>query len=57
MIYTVHNLIHLSDDAKQLGPLDSFSAFPFENHLYSLKKLLRKYEKPLSQVHRRIMEK
>jgi len=57
MIYTVHNLIYLSDDAKQFGPLDSFSAFLFENHLHSLKKLLRKYEKPLSQVHHRIMEK
>jgi len=49
MIYTVHNLIHLSDDAKQFGPLDSFSVFPFENHLHSLKKLLRKYEKLLSR--------
>jgi len=57
MIYTVHNLIHLSDDAKQFGPLDSFSVFPFENHLHSLKKILRKYEKPLSQIHCRIMER
>lgn len=57
MIYTIHNLIHLSDDAKQFGPLDSFSTFSFENHLHSLKKLLRKYEKPLSQIHRRIIEK
>lgn len=57
VIYTVHNLIHLSDDANQLGPLDSFSTFPFENYLYSLKKMLRKCEKPLSQIHRRIVEK
>lgn len=57
MIYNVHNLIHLSDDAKRYGPLDSFSAFPFENHLHSLKKLLRKFEKPLQQIHRRISEK
>lgn len=57
MIYTVHNLIHLSDDAKRLGPLDSFSTFPFENYLHTLKKLLRKYERPLSQIHRRIIEK
>lgn len=57
MIYTVHNLIHLSDDAKRFGPLDSFSTFPFENYLYSLKKLLRKSEKPLAQIHRRISEK
>lgn len=57
MIYTVHNLIHLNNDTKQFGPLDSFSAFPFENYLHSLKKLLRKYEKPLPQIHRRIIEK
>lgn len=57
MIYTIHNLIHLSDDVKHFGALDSFSTFPFENHLYSLKKLLRKYEKPLQQIHRRIVEK
>lgn len=55
-IYTVHNLIHLSDDAKQFGPLDSFSTFPFENYLHSLKRLLRKYE-PLPQLHRRLIEK
>ncbi|EFN80242.1 hypothetical protein EAI_05896 [Harpegnathos saltator] len=57
MIYTVHNLIHSSDDAKQFGPLDSFSAFPFENHLHSLKKILRKHEKPLQQIDRRIIER
>lgn len=57
MIYTVHNLIHLSDDAKQFGPLDAFSTFPFENYLHSLKKILRKFEKPLPQIHRRLIEK
>lgn len=56
MIYTVHNLIHLSDDAKRFGPLDTFSAFPFENYLHTLKKLLRKHEKPLQQIDRRITE-
>lgn len=56
IIYTVHNLIHLSDDAKRFGPLDTFSAFPFENELYKLKQLLRKHEKPLQQIDRRINE-
>lgn len=56
MVYTVHNLIHISADAKRFGPLDTFSAFPFENHLHSLKKLLKKYEKPLAQIHRRTSE-
>lgn len=57
LIHTVHSLIHLSNDAKRLGPLDSFSTFPFENHLHSLKKLLRKSEKPLPQIHRRLIKR
>ena len=31
MVYNVHNLAHLSIEAKEFGCLDSFSAFPFEN--------------------------
>lgn len=54
--YNVHNLIHLADDVRKFGPLDAFSAFPFENHLQSLKHLLRKHDKPLPQVIRRILE-
>ena len=56
MTYNVHNLIHLSTDAKQHGPLDSFSAFDFENYMKFIKKLLRKNEKPLQQIHRRLAE-
>lgn len=37
----IHYLIHLADDAKRLGPLLSFSAFPFENHICQLTKLIR----------------
>ncbi len=56
MSYNVHSLIHLADDVSKFGPLDHFSAFPFENHLQSIKKLLRKHDKPLPQVIRRIQE-
>jgi len=31
--YNVHSLIHLSRFVKHHGPLDSFSAFKFENYL------------------------
>ena len=37
--YNVHNLVHLAADVQKFGPLDSFSAFPFENHLFVLKNL------------------
>ncbi|XP_045036587.1 uncharacterized protein LOC123466566 [Daphnia magna] len=54
--YNVHNLIHLADDVKTFGHLDNFCAFPFENHLQEIKKLIRKHDKPLPQVIRRIIE-
>ena len=55
--YNVHNLIHISDDVKRFGPLDSFSAFPFESYLGKIKGMLRKHDRPLQQVVKRIIEK
>ncbi len=54
--YNVHNLIHLPGDVKEIGCLDSYSAFPFENKLQSIKNLLRTSANPLAQVVRRIKE-
>lgn len=55
--HNIHGLIHLKDDVLQFGPLDECSAFPFENFMYSIKKLLiRKPEKPLQQYARRYAE-
>lgn len=31
VVYNVHYLVHLREEAKAHGHLDSFSAFPFEN--------------------------
>lgn len=55
--HNVHNLIHLVNDVKKYGPLDNFSAFKFENYLQTLKKMLRKPDKPLQQIVRRCIEK
>ncbi|KAG8227301.1 hypothetical protein J437_LFUL004850 [Ladona fulva] len=55
--YNVHGLLHLADDVQLHGPLDNFSAFKFENKLQQLKKLIRKHDKPLQQIARRIFEK
>jgi hypothetical protein len=56
MVYNVHALIHLADDAQKFGALDNISSFPFENALKSLKKLVRKPAFPLQQICRRIEE-
>lgn len=38
IVYNVHNLIHLCEDVKKYGSLDTFIAFPFENYMHVLKK-------------------
>ena len=54
--YNVHNLQHLPDECKRLGTLESYSCFPFENHLGKLKLLVRKCAHPLEQLANRIEE-
>ncbi len=43
-------MVHLADNVRQHGCLDSFSAFPYESHLHKLKKLVRKPDFPLAQI-------
>ena len=41
MVYNVHNLLHLSRDVKVFNcSLNHISAFPFENYLQKLKRLV-----------------
>lgn len=54
--YNIHNLFYLAADVMTWGPLESFSAFPFENYLYTIKRLLRKCHKPLQQIVKRLRE-
>jgi hypothetical protein len=56
LVYNVHCLVHIADDVRRFGPLDNISSFPFENHLKSLKKLVRKPSLPLQQIVKRIAE-
>jgi hypothetical protein len=57
MVYNVHGLVHLADDARVFGALDNFSAFPYENKLKSLERLFRKPSFVLQQISRRLHEK
>lgn len=52
----IHNLLHLHDDIIKFGTLQEFSAFPFENYLQSILKMIRKNDKVLEQIVCRISE-
>lgn len=55
-VYNVHVLSHLSDDAETFGPLDLFSAFPFENRLGQIKHYLKSPNRPIQQIYCRLIE-
>lgn len=54
--FNVHALLHLANDVRRHGPLDSFSVFRFENFLQKIKNLIRKPQQVLSQLYRRYAE-
>ena len=55
-VYNVHGVTHLANDVKNFGCLDKFSAFPFENYLGCLKRLVRQPTFPLVKVIKRLLE-
>eukprot|EP00111_Clytia_hemisphaerica_P013185 TCONS_00038712-protein len=56
-VYNVHNLQHIADDVKNYNcSLNEISAFPFENFLQTLKKMVRNSKSPLIQVSNRLCE-
>lgn len=56
MVYNIHALLHLVRDCKNFGPLDNFSAFPFENAMQVIKRSLRAKNKPFQQAVNRFYE-
>jgi hypothetical protein len=57
MVYNMHGLLHLHEDALNLGSLELYSAFEFENSMQYLKKLIRMNRSHLSQVVKRVKER
>ena len=56
LVYNVHSLIHIADDARKYGCLDSISAFIFENYLKDVKQMVRKQHQVVPQIVRRVLE-
>jgi len=56
LVYNVHSIIHLADDARRYGALDGVSAFKFESYLGKIKKLVRRPQNPVAQIVRRVIE-
>lgn len=54
--YNVHCLLHIIDDILELGSLESYSAFCYENNMPEFRKLIRKPGLPLQQYYKRIQE-
>ncbi len=57
LVYNMHTLIHPAQDCRQFGPLDTISAFPFENYLDILKRLVRRPQNLIAQIVHRLSEK
>ncbi|XP_051170917.1 uncharacterized protein LOC127289069 [Leptopilina boulardi] len=55
--HNVHNLLHICPDVKKYGRLDKYSSFRFENYMSTIKRMIRKGEKPLQQIAKRYSER
>ncbi|KAJ8946235.1 hypothetical protein NQ314_008934 [Rhamnusium bicolor] len=56
LIYNIHTICHLHKDVQKFGVIDNFSAFPFENYLSSLKRMVKSTINPLQEIYNRIHE-
>jgi hypothetical protein len=58
IVYNVHCMSHIADDVEKCQcSLNDISAFPYENHLQLIKKMVRGPKNPLGQVCGRLAER
>jgi len=57
VVYNVHSLIHICDDARLYGHLNTVNAFVYESHLKQVKKCVQHANNPLKQAVKRILER
>ena len=56
LVYNVHSLIHLTEDARRFGVWDNVSSFKYENYLGQLNKLVCRPQSPCTQIVKRLHE-
>ncbi|KAJ8681298.1 hypothetical protein QAD02_017085 [Eretmocerus hayati] len=57
IVYNIHNLLHLAEEALRHGTLEGFSAFKYENFLGVMRKMIRQGNHVLAQIMNRLNEK
>ena len=56
VVYNMHNIWHIVDDVKMCGHLVNVSCFQYESALGQLKRLVKKPQRPIAQIVRRLHE-
>ncbi|CAH8824890.1 unnamed protein product [Trichobilharzia szidati] len=57
LVYNIHCLQHLAEDVREMGPLESFSAFPFESYMQTIRRSIHSNNAIAKQAAQRFSEK
>ncbi|VDQ06278.1 unnamed protein product [Trichobilharzia regenti] len=57
LVYNIHYLQHLAAGVDEIGPLESFSAFPFESYMQTIRRSVHSHNAVAKQVAQRFAEK